>query len=63
MTTLKYRIKEHAHLSIFNILPPVLALNLFYSFINFWSLPVLRLYSVFPEKDTCSCYNVKIITW
>ena len=39
--TLKYRIKEHGHLSIFNILPPMLALILPYSFINFCILPLL----------------------
>ena len=50
ITTLKYRIKEHARLFIFNILPSMLALILPCLFNNFWILPLLLVYSVFPKK-------------
>ena len=48
--TLKYRIKEHTGLLIFNNLPPMLTLILPCLFINFWILPLLLVYSVFPKK-------------
>ena len=50
LLTLQYPIKEHACLLIFNILPPMLALILPSLFIDFWILPLLLVYSVFPKK-------------
>jgi hypothetical protein len=50
VSTLKYRIKEHARLLIFNILLPLLALILPCLFIDFWLLPLLLVYLVFPKK-------------
>ena len=49
-SSLKYRIKEHARLLIFNILPPMHAFTKPGLFINFWILLHLVVYSVFPKK-------------
>jgi hypothetical protein len=50
LSTLKYRIKEHARILILNILLPLLALILPCLFINFLILPLLLFYFVFPKK-------------